>query len=129
KKTLFEIQSSATISAMCLTAITPIGNEYNTTKDVLNIIKRLQTNFNLLITTLDSIQISNGGVKEYYVYSPDVYSALSDCVNLTLSKLIAIALNGKQERFVYTTEDGNAILLSHKYYGGDNNDNNLQYFI
>ena len=128
QKKLFEIQSTNCVAAMCVTATTPIGNEYLTSIDVLNIATRLQNNFNLLITTLDSLQVSNGGINQYYIFSPDTYYALMDCVNTTLGNLIVIALAGKQERFVNIPEDSNAIILAHRYYGCDNDDVNLQYF-
>jgi len=128
KKKLFEIQAATCISAMCVAAITPIGTEYKTAKDVLNVANRLADNFNNFITTLDGLQVSQGGINEYYIFSADLYLQLSYCVQLTLSNLILIALSGKQERFVYTTEDSNAIILSHKYYGADLDDVNLHYF-
>lgn len=128
KKRLFEIQSATCVSAMCIAAINPFGQEYKTAKDVLGIANRIANNFNNFITTLDSLQVPNGGINQYYVFSADIYFYLSYCVHLTLSNLILIALSGKQERFVYTTEDTNAIILTHKYYGWDNDDINLQYF-
>lgn len=128
KKRLFEIQSATCIGAMCVAAITPMGTEYKTAKDVLKTAKRLSDNFNNFITTLDSLQVSQGGISEYYIFSAELFFNLSNCVYTTLSNLILIALNGKQERFVYTTEDTNAIILTQKYYGMDNEDVNLQYF-
>lgn len=129
KKRLFEIQAATCISAMCIAAITPTGSEYKRTKDVLNIANRLSNNFNNFITTLDNLQVSQGGINEYFIFSAEIFFNLSNCVQTTLSNLILIALNGTQERFVYTSEDSNAIILAHKYYGGDNDDVNLQYFI
>jgi hypothetical protein len=129
QKKIFEIQAATCVSAMCVAAITPIGREYKTTKDVLSIAKKLSARFNTLVETLDSLQVSNGGINEYYIFSADLFFSLGYCVHLTLSNLILIALNGTQERFVYTTEDTNAIILAHRYYGADINDDNLQYFI
>jgi len=128
-KKIFEIQAATCISTMCIAAITPIGREYTTTKSVLNIANRISQNYNRFLEVLDGLQVSSGGPNEYYIYSSEIISNLNECVNTTLSNLILIALNGKQERFVYTTEDSNVILLAHKYYGGDINDENLQYFL
>ncbi len=128
QKKIFELQASTCISAMCIAAITPFGGEYKRSKDVFNIAGRMAGKYNEFIDALDSLQVSAGGPNEYYLYSADIFFFLNNCVKTTISNLILIALNGKQERFVYTTENSNPILLAHKYYGGDIDDENLQYF-
>jgi hypothetical protein len=129
KKKLFEIQSASGVAAMCVAAVTPIGFEYRTAKSVFDVMNRIANSYNTTISTLDGLSVSEGGEDEYYVPSATISSLLTNCVNTTLANLLLIAINGKQERFVYTSEDTNAIILAHRYYGTSENDVNLDYFI
>jgi len=50
-------------------------------------------------------------------------------MNFTLSNLFAIALNAKQERSIVLEEDNNLVNLTHRFYGLDAADENIDEFI
>lgn len=128
QKKLFEIQCATCISSMCIAAVTPVGNEYTTSASALKVARVIDDNYTEFLTALDDAEISQGGVNTYYTYSPDIMFILADCVNITISNIILIALNGKQERFINVDEDTNVFKLTHKYYGMSDDDSTIDYF-
>ena len=53
---------------------------------------------------------------------------LNEIVNKTLYNLFDFAFKAKQERTVEIEKDSNLIVLTHKYLGLDENDENIEIF-
>lgn len=128
-KQIYQSQGIAIISSMCQAAVTPLDGNYTNSISALIIIDDILNSYNQLIEDLDSVQGQNGSSPDNFVQDPVALSTLADAVNITVSNLISIALNGKQERSVVLTEDSNIITLTHRFYGGKNIDSNINEFV
>jgi hypothetical protein len=124
-KQLYEIQGTTILSAMCRAATTPLSGNYTNSTSALNIAEIIQEVYEEFLEDLDEIQSSNASDPLNFIPGFDVMSQLSDIVNLSISALLQIALNGKVERSVILKEDSNVVLLTHRFYGLDLEDANI----
>ncbi len=124
-KQIFEIQGNALISSICTAATSPLSGNYRNKPDVLNIIKIVFSNYKQFLADLDSIQDPNGSSPNYFIPGAEALNILTDLVSLTISSLLQIALNGRQERRIILMHDTNLIKFTKKYYGLDPQDNNI----
>jgi hypothetical protein len=129
-KLLFENQAGSIISAMALSASTPLNDsDYGNRQNVIDVIEILIDNYDSYLVGLDALQTANGGSPTSYIPSATALNNLSNLINFTISNLFNIALNSKQERKIYLEADSNPILLTHRFYGLDNEDVNLEKLI
>lgn len=128
-KSIFQNQLGNLISSMCLTASLPQQNDYKNRVDVINVINQIIISYTLYLNSLDLLQTSTGRYKDSFIPDSNSLIKLSTLVNFTISNLFIIALSSKQERSLILTDDSNAILLTHRFYGLDENDENLTYFM
>ena len=128
-KQIFQIQAGTLISSQLVSASTPIGNEYTNSVSVVKIIETLLDNYNTYLADLDSIQTATAGTPTSFV--PDAASliALNQLMCNVISNLFTIALKGKQERTLLLDKDTNLIVLTHRLYGLDQFDNNMNELI
>lgn len=124
-KQIFQNKAAANISAMCYASATPLAGNYTNSVDVLTIIDKIKTVYSEYIESLDLVQNDNGGNPDYFIPNADVLFKLTELVNITIANLFDIALNAKQQRIITLAEDTNIILLTHKLYGLDEQDNNM----
>jgi hypothetical protein len=96
---------------------------YDNRLAVLNAAAQITGNYNTFISTLDGLQGD-----EYYP-DRDTIAGLENIVNNTVDLLFQLAQDAKQERSYTLDADSNAILLAHRFYGLDDNDENLNRFI
>ena len=125
-KQLFEIQGAQILSSTCLAAIAPLQGNYTNAASVLTIINSIKTYYTQFLADLDTLQGPNGGNPNYFVPGFQLLLSLNQCISLTLTSLLQIALNGKKEISVVLTQDSNMIMLTDKYYGLDDQDVNIQ---
>lgn len=130
-KRLYENNMAALISSMALATANPQegGNDYATKNTVIDAIEKVLNSYNLYVSDLDSLQTANGGEMDSYIPDADSLIALNNLVNYTLSNLFTIALGAKQERIIYAEKDTNAIILTHRFYGLDVEDKNIETFM
>ena len=84
---------------------------------------------NSFITKLDDLQNSTIGDENAYIHNYDSLNEMNILVNFAIANLLNIATNSKQERTFYLEEDSNALLLTHRLYGLDEDDENLVKFM
>lgn len=116
-------------SAMFQAASNPIDSDYELVTEVNTITTELLTFNDLLLTELDNRQSDRADVIGAYV--PDFHS-MNDydlMLNTAISNLFQIAFNAKQERIFILEMDSNPINLTHRFYGMDELDQNLDSFI
>jgi hypothetical protein len=128
-KQIYEIQGNALISAICVAAVSPLSGNYRNKPDALGVIKKIIAVYQQFLADLDVLQDPNGGNPLYFIPGADALNQLNELVTLTVSSLLQIALNGRQERSVILTEDTDLIKFTHKYYGLDPFDNNINEII
>lgn len=124
-KQIYEVHGNTTISAMCLAASTPLTKNYQNSVDAINILTIITSNYNQYLKDMDYLQSPNGGNPNYYIPGFDALNQLNDIVNITISSLLQIALNGRQERSLVLTQDTNLIVLTHRLYSLDPTDANV----
>lgn len=124
-KQLFQNKAGALMSAICSAAATPLPDDYRRSTDVLEVIGNIVSARNAYYQDLDSLQTPNGGSTLSFVPDAQAIQDLNTLVNTTLSALYNLSLSAKSERSIICEKDTNAILLTHRLYGLDTNDNNL----
>jgi hypothetical protein len=129
QKRIFENNIAALISAMLLGSSRPQDGDYKSRSDVLAVITQLLNSYNTFISDIDGLQTENGGDPDSYIPDHGSMFALSDLVDYTISNLFNIAIDGKQERTIILSEDSNAIVLTHRFYGIDADDAMIDQFI
>lgn len=126
EKIIFQSNAGTLITAKALATSTPDLNvDFKTGIEVLNYAQILHTDLNTYLTSIESLQTDNGGELDSYIPNYEPIKELIDLVNYTVVNLINIAVNSKTERSIILNYDTNAIELTHRLYGLDANDNNL----
>lgn len=128
-KQIYQSHGAGILSAMAVAAISPLSKDYTNNNIVLNVYDKIISNYNNFMADLDSIQTLNGGNVNSFIPSPDTLISLSNLINYTLSNLQSIALNSRVERSIITESDTNVILLTHRFYGLDPSDENINELI
>lgn len=129
QKKLFFTQSCSTMCAICATAVQPASGNYKNAGSAITIAQGIKTTYTTFLSDIDTIQGANGGNPLSYFPPFDVMVQLNQLVNTTVSNLFDIALAGRKE-FSYTLpENSDYLLLTHRFYGLDVNDNNINDFI
>lgn len=130
QKITYEVNTSAMISGMVLSAINPLNeSDYLNAPQVLSISQQIVESYNQVISDLDSLQTDNGGDEDSYIPNYETVSIMNSMVNLMASELFNIALGARQQRTVTLEADSDVINLTHRFYGLDENDLNLDEFI
>lgn len=124
-KKIYENNGGALVSSMALAVANPIPGDYMNAVKVLSLVDPILNSYNNYINDLDSLQSLNGGDVTSYIPDASSIIGLNDLINYTLSNLFTIALSAKQERIVRIQDDSNWVLLTHRFYGSDPNDENL----
>ena len=128
-KQIYQIQSAAHISSMCIASSTPLITDFKNSVDVLSTIDVIVNNYNQYLIDLDTLQTLNGGSVNSFIPDAQALISLNQLVNLTVSNLFDIALNSKKQFSIILENDTNIILLTHRFYGLDPNDANIKEMI
>lgn len=126
-KKLYENNVGFIIATMAQASVT----NYNYTNrvavaDVMDVIEAVYEQF---LSDLDVLSNLNASSPDSYIPDADSMSQLSDLINVTLSNLVKISLNSKQERIHITDKETNIILLAHRLYGLQQDDSTVQQII
>jgi hypothetical protein len=106
-----------------------LDGNYTNSVDVFFIIDKIVATYDDFLENLDSIQSENAATVLNYIPDGDVLFKLNEIVNLTISSLFEIALKAKQQRSFVLEEDSDLINLTHRLYGIDPSDNNMNELI
>lgn len=128
-KVAYEFFGTTIISSAVSTIAVSEPSDFETTKDVINAIEEILELQNSFITKLDDLQNDTIGDEDAYIPDYDSLNEMNILVNFAIANLLDIATNSKQERSFYLEEDSNALLLTHRLYGLDEDDENLVKFM
>lgn len=129
-KKLFENNGGSAVSGICIASVTNLTSaDYNSRKDVLNVMQSIIGVYNNYLTMLDSLQTATGGELNSYIPNPDALFLLDGLVNYTIISLFDIANNAKQERYYALPEDSNVILVAYLLYDLEQDDSTIDYLI
>jgi len=130
EKKIIETNAGLTLSAMFLTAINPLNSDdYENATDVIGVSDLILDNFNLYISIVDGFQTPTNDETDSYVPNFDMMYNLFGGIYFVVSNLSEVALHAKQQRIVSLDFDSNIILLTHRFYGLDSEDENMDRFI
>ena len=128
-KVTYEFFGTAVIASSVNTIAFSKESDFNTSKDVINVIQIILELQNSFITKLDDLQNDTIGDEDAYIPDYDSLNEMNELVNFAIANLLDIATKSKQERSFYLEEDSNALLLTHRLYGLDEDDENLVKFM
>ena len=125
-KRLYETFAGSVISAILYGASLPLQiGEVVTAAQVFAMIDQITFTYESYLAFLDGIQSPNGGSPRYYIPNAASQIALNNLYNLSVSNLFSIALSSKQQRKLILESDTNIIVLTHRLYGLDPFDANI----
>lgn len=125
-KQIYQGMAGSILSSMCLAASTPEDKDYGYANSVINVMDTISGVYRQLLADLDTIQTENGGSPISYIANAQALIELNALVNITVANLFSIALGARKERIVYTDVPTNLIIITHRFYGLDPDDNNLE---
>lgn len=128
-KQIYQNSAGSTVSSMLLTAATPLAGDYTNSTSVLRVADQLTEIYDQYLEDLDLLQTDNGGNITSFIPDAQGLIGLNTLFNATIASLFKIALNSKTERSIITEKDTNIILLTHRFYGLDPFDNNMNEMI
>jgi hypothetical protein len=128
-KQIYQNLAGSIITSMCYASSIPGAGDYRSSPAVIDIIETIIEAFNNYVIDLDLLQTLNGGTPSSYIPNADSLIALNQLLNLAISNLFLISLASRNERFIITEADTNIIILTHRFYGLDNSDNNMNELI
>jgi hypothetical protein len=126
-KKLFENNAGSLLSAMCLSLVS--NTDYKNRNQVVLLIEQLIDTYAIYIQQLDLIQSDNANSPDSFIPNFESQLGLNDLVNFTVSNLFVIAIDARQERSIILEEDDNLVNLTHRFYGIDVEDDNIEEFI
>jgi hypothetical protein len=125
-KQFYQTFAGGVVAAILFGSSLPlIAGDVITANQVLAIIDQVTGIYSNYRTDLDSIQSPNGGNPSYFIPDANSQITLNDLFNQAISNLFRIALTSKQQRTLLVECDTNIILLTHRLYGLDPFDNNI----
>ncbi len=124
-KQVYQNLAGSLISSMVLASAFPLETDSVSSAISLSLIGVISSAFRIFMADLDSLSTLTGGSPLSFIPDATSIIALSELISLGVSSLLIIALSAKQERSIITESDTNIILLTHRFYGLDNNDNNI----
>jgi len=122
-KKLYENNAGTMLSAMAAATIT--NANYNSRRDALDIIDTLIGQYNAYISNLDTLQSASGAVLDAYIPDATSIIQLSDLVSYTVSALLIITTDARQERSFILEEDDTLFTLTKKLYGLKEDDSTI----
>jgi len=128
-KNQFEALAGGMIAAMQFSSSNNINDSYETRTRVLIQQENLINTYNDYVEFLDSLQTDRADSDYSYIPNYIGQESLNTLMNLASSNLFEIAFEAKQEREYILEDDNNVINLTHRFYGLDKNDVNLNKFI
>jgi len=114
-KKLFENNSSTMLGAMLAASVTNVT--YTTRKEAVANIETILEQYNAFLLNLDTLQSQNGAVEDAYMPDAQTLVKLSQLVSFTVSSLLIIAADARQDRILILEEDTNIIPLASRLYG------------
>jgi hypothetical protein len=130
EKRYFESFGSTILGAMAVTSSTSnVSTDYDNQAKVIAVISTLTTNYSLFLGAIDDIQSIDTDELDSYIPDFESMISLNDLMNFTISNLFNIANDSRQQRSIILEEDSDVINVTHRFYGLDADDVNINQFI
>lgn len=129
EKKIFESNKGDVINTLIQAITTPQDGDYDSAMDVLFVIEQSIGIYNQFIDELQELQSPDGYQPNSYLPDAEFLESLSYSFNYAISNLFDIALNAEQERTIILEDDSNVVILTHRFYGLEQDDSTLNKFI
>jgi hypothetical protein len=127
ERRIYEHNGAIIISSMAQASVTNI--DYASAEEVIAVTEILIDTYDGFTENLDTLQTDNGIDEDSYVPDAEAMIKLQALVDYTVSKLLEIALESKQERSIILEYDSNVILIAHRLYGLQADDSTIESLI
>lgn len=124
-----ESNGAVLLAGMYYAPVVNITSDYQKRKDVYDVLKFMSDAHSRYMNFIDSVLTERADSDTSYVPSFTAMNDLDKLVNLCIAKLFEVAFDAKQERTFILDKDSNPIILTHRFYGLDGEDKNLDRFI
>lgn len=124
-KLIYQNTAATILTTICYCYVFPFSGEKINARTALNQMQLVLTNYNAYLADLDAMQTTNGGSVNSFIPDGNIIISLNNLINTTVSNLYQIALNAKKQMTLFLEKDTNLILLTHRLYGLDANDENM----
>jgi len=126
---MYESIISGVVAMMATSAIDPGEEDYQLRTEIVETVDNVRTSYEDYLMQLDNTQSTRSDDVDGFTPDPDVSNALNAAIMEALANVYDYSFGAKQERIIMLEEDSNPILLTHRFYGLDANDDNLAFFI
>jgi hypothetical protein len=120
------VYGSSILSAMCRTSVNPQANDYKTRSQVVEAISIISNTYYDFIAEVDRRTVDNAQVSGNFAPDSLMLDDLYKLVVKTTADLIDISQDSQIEREFAIQEDTDIIKLTHRFYGLDEDDNNIK---
>ena len=127
QKRFHEKVLTSTLTSMALSVVG--GGGFGSRGAALRTATQIIDNYNTMVSTLDDMSTGDGGTLGGYVPNQTTLLQTQDIIFFTVKNLLAITVTSKQEHSYILDRDDDVINLTHRFYGLDSNDENLELFI
>jgi hypothetical protein len=124
-KQIYQNLAGSVVSAMVLASINPFTGDYKNNTAVYAIIDIVVNAYNTYLDDLDKLQSDNGNNPLSFIPDANSLILLNGLFYSGISNLFLIAFTARKERSILCEKDTNLILLTHRFYGLDADDNNI----
>jgi len=125
QKLNYESITGTNILGFLSAATSPLASDYKTQREVFAAIDLIIANYNQYVLDINGLQTDNGGDINSYIPDFEFQAYLNNILNFALSNLFGIASDALQERSFLLEEDNTWVVLAHRLYGLDEQDENL----
>ena len=122
-KKLYENNAGTMLSALAAATVT--NSNYASRREAVEVIDVLVEQYNAYINNLDTLQSTSGAVLDAYIPDASGIIQLSNLVSYTVSALLLIATDARQERSFILEEDANVFPLAKRLYGLKEDDSTI----
>jgi hypothetical protein len=124
-KQLYQAQSIALVSAMCLAASLPNIFDYRNNRVASSILTTVNSSYQTVLSNLDFLQSLNGGNPDSFIPDFNAIIGLNNLINSTISYLYNAVIFSRKERSIITDSETSIVLLASQLYGLDISDSNI----
>lgn len=128
-KKYYEAMGGTILSLISVVLVTPITGDYILVSDVYNLVNKLAFLKDDYQNTLDELSSSVYEVNAPYTPDAEAQTQLDELLNYVIATLYTYTFGAKKEYIVNISKDTNIILLTHRYLGLDENDENIDTMI
>lgn len=125
-KFFYESQGATALASLCECVVTVDEGEYPSRRNIEEVVTLIVELYGEYILTMDNALVDIYDVDNAWNPDANLQTELNDLVLDTISNLQTMAFEAKQERVIYLEKDSNLIVLTHRYLGLDENDENME---